>query len=205
MKKKSWIRRLIPWIVALGLIAALVIFVFVPIYTKSDESDLEPVVLHSNSEVERSYTLENDELVFTLDGKTTQFTLENRRTGHVWRSNPENPNDDPIALSVEKDRMRSTLLLTYATSDGTTTVFDNFGYSIENGVYDIEATDDEIRVNYVVGKLSKVFLVPEAMDAARMEQFIEGMSKRERGTVLDMYQLYDPENPKECLGDKRFF
>ena len=198
MKKKSWIRRLIPWIVALGLIAALVIFVFVPIYTKSDESDLEPVVLHSNSEVERSYTLENDELVFTLDGKTTQFTLENRRTGHVWRSNPENPNDDPIALSVEKDRMRSTLLLTYATSDGTTTVFDNFGYSIENGVYDIEATDDEIRVNYVVGKLSKVFLVPEAITAARMEQFIEGMSKRERGTVLDMYQLYDPENPKDA-------
>ena len=76
MKKKSWIRRLIPWIVALGLIAALVIFVFVPIYTKSDESDLEPVVLHSNSEVERSYTLENDELYAVYRGDTDTLAMD---------------------------------------------------------------------------------------------------------------------------------
>ena len=196
--KRAWIRRLIALIVALAVIAALVVFVFIPIYTKSDDQNLEQVTLRSNSDVEKQYVLENDALRFVLDGKTTQFTLENKRTGRVWRSNPENPDDDPIALGTEKNKMRSTLLLTYATSEGATTVFDNYAYSIANGVYDIEAAEDEIRVNYVVGKISKVFIVPDAITKARMERFTDGMSKREVGTVIDMYQLYDPENSKDA-------
>ncbi|MBQ8953130.1 MAG: hypothetical protein IJ048_03355 [Clostridia bacterium] len=196
--RKVWIRRLIAWLVALAAVAALVLFVFVPIYSKSDEQALEQVVLRSNSEVEKQYVLENGDLLFTMDGATTQFTLENKRTGRVWRSNPEDADKDPIALPAEKNKLNSTLLLTYATSDGATTVFDNYAYSISNGVYDIEATEDEIRVNYVVGKISKIFFVPEAITKARMDQFTEGLSKREVGTVLDMYQLYDPENSKDA-------
>nr|AIF25904.1 putative uncharacterized protein [uncultured bacterium Ad_010_C07] len=196
--RKVWIRRLVALAVTLAIIAALLIFVFIPIYTKTDDQQLEQVVLRSNSEVEKKYVLENDDLRFTLDGMTTQFTLENKRTGSVWRSNPERPEDDPIALSAEKNRLKSTLLLTYATSEGATTVFDNYAYSISNGVYDIEAADDEIRVNYVIGKISKIFFVPDAITRERMEQFTEGMSKREVGTVLDMYQLYDPANSKDA-------
>ena len=196
--RRVWIRRLIACAAVLAVIAALLVFVFIPIYSKTDDQNLKQVVLRSNSEVEKKYTLENDELRFTLDGNTTQFTLENKRTGYVWRSNPEDADKDPIALGGEKNKMKSTLLLTYATSDGATTVFDNYAYSIANGVYDIEAADDEIRVNYVVGKISKIFFVPEAITKARMDQFTEGLSKREVGTVLDMYQLYDPENSKDA-------
>ena len=196
--RRVWIRRLIACAAALAVIAALLVFVFIPIYSRSDEQDLSQVVLRSNSEVEKKYVLENDELLFTLNGQTTQFTLENKRTGHVWRSNPENAAGDPIALPAEKNKMQSTLLLTYATSDGATTMFDNYAYSIANGVYDIEATDEEIRVNYVVGKISKIYFVPDAITKARMDQFTEGLSKREVGTVLDMYQLFDPANSKDA-------
>ena len=195
---KAWIRRLITCAAALAVIAALLIFVFIPIYTRTDDLNLEQVMLRSNAEVEKQYVLENDELLFTMDGSTTQFTLENKRTGYVWRSNPENADSDPIALSAEKSKMKSTMLLTYATSEGATTVFDNYTYSIANGVYDIEAGDGEIRVNYVVGKISKVFIVPDAITRTRMERFTDGMSKRETGTVLDMYQLYDPANSKDA-------
>jgi len=197
-KRKVWIRRLVGCAVVLAALAALLVFVFIPIYSRSEDSDLARVVLRSNSEVEKRYVLENDDLLFELDGATTQFTLTNRRTGRVWRSNPEAADDDPIALSSEKNKLKSTLLLTYATSEGATTVFDNYAYSIANGVYDIEATEDEVRVNYVVGKISKIFFVPDAITKARMDQFTEGMSKREVGTVLDMYQLYDPANSKDA-------
>ena len=197
-KTRRVIKRLLPWLITLILLAALVVFVFIPIYTKSDSRDLPQVVLRSNSDVEKQYTLENDELLFTLDGMTTQFTLQNKRTGQVWRSNPEGADSDPIALPAEKSRMKSTLLLTYATSDGATTLFDNYNYSISNSVYDIDTTEDSVRVNYVIGKLSRVFFVPDAITKARMDVFTDGMSKRETGTVLDMYQLYDPENKKDA-------
>ncbi len=196
--KKKLVRSLIAWAVALALVAALVIFVFVPIYSKTDDSNLESVVLRSNTDVEKQYVLENDDLLFRLEGSTTHFTLTNKRTGRVWYSNPEGAASDPLALTSEKARLQSTLLLTYATSEGATTVFDNYANSIENGVYDIEQEGDEIRVNYVVGKVSKIFFVPEAITKERLDGFLEGMSKRERNSVLDMYQLYDPANKKDA-------
>ena len=195
---KHWIRRLIAWVFALSAIAALVFFVFIPIYSQTDEQKLEQVVLRSNSDVEKQYTLESDSLLFTLDGASTQFMVKNKRTGRIWRSNPADADKDPIALPSEKNKLKSTLQLTYATSDGATASFDNYAFSISNGVYDIDASPDEIRVNYVVGKVSKVYFVPEAISKARMEQFTAGLTKREVGTVLDMYQLYDPANKKDA-------
>ena len=38
MRKKSILRRLIPWIIALAAIVALVLFVFVPIYSTTEKS-----------------------------------------------------------------------------------------------------------------------------------------------------------------------
>ena len=40
--RKSLIRRLIPWIVAAAVLAALVFFVFVPIYSQKDTVDENP-------------------------------------------------------------------------------------------------------------------------------------------------------------------
>ena len=36
MRKKSVIRRLIPWIIVLAALAALVVFVFIPMYSQTE-------------------------------------------------------------------------------------------------------------------------------------------------------------------------
>ena len=38
MRKKSLIRRLIPWIIALVALAALIIFVFIPLYSVEEKT-----------------------------------------------------------------------------------------------------------------------------------------------------------------------
>ena len=38
MRKKSILQRLLPWIIALVALAALIVFVFVPIYTREERS-----------------------------------------------------------------------------------------------------------------------------------------------------------------------
>ena len=38
MKKKSIIRRLLPWIIVLVALAALIVFVMVPIYSRQERS-----------------------------------------------------------------------------------------------------------------------------------------------------------------------
>ena len=58
-RKSAWLKRLIGWAIALAIIAALVVFVFIPIYTKSDDQNLKEIVLRSNSEV-RLKQLERD-------------------------------------------------------------------------------------------------------------------------------------------------
>ena len=38
MRKKSIIRRLIPWIIVLAALAALIVFVFVPLYSGEEKT-----------------------------------------------------------------------------------------------------------------------------------------------------------------------
>ena len=60
-----------------------------------------------------TFVLENDYLKLEMDSKTTQFTVLQKNTGKVWRSNPEGAQQDPIALTKEKNNMMSTFLIKY--------------------------------------------------------------------------------------------
>ena len=42
MRRKSLIRRLLPWIIAIALIAALVVFVGIPLYSQKEEINEYP-------------------------------------------------------------------------------------------------------------------------------------------------------------------
>lgn len=197
MKKSSLPVRLIPTAVILLALAALLIFVFIPIYSQEDvvvNADLE---LFSNSSKEKAYTLENDALLFTMDAASTQFTVQNKATGYTWYSNPPGADGDTLALSAEKDRLKSTLVLTYGTEAGVTALFNSYTYSVANGMYDIEKTDDAVRVRYTLGKISKVYRMPTAITEERMAKFTEPMQKSAKRTIDSQYRLYDINNLKK--------
>ena len=190
-KRKPLLRRLLPWLIAAAVIAALVIFVFVPIYTPRQTSVSDAPILHAYTGDGEPLTLENESLLLTLDPATTQFTLTQKSTGHVWRSNPENAENDPVALTADKNRLQATLMLTYSTANGVETIFDNYAYSVANGVYNVTAEDGAIRVDYCIGKVNKTFVIPTAITAERLDAFMEKLDKSGKRKLKDAYRLYD--------------
>ena len=205
IKKKSLILRLLPWLLVLAALAALVIFVFVPIYSVRENAVSEPPQVVAYEGGESALKMENDHLLFEMDSATTQFSVTDKKSGKVWLSNPENRASDPIALSSNKDALSSTLNVTYTFSGGEIEL-NNFTYSIENQTFSLSQQEDSsIRVDYAIGKIEKNYIIPNAITVDRYKQFTDAMSKRGKKQVSSCYSLYEPdkldkkENKEEIL------
>ena len=145
-EKKSIIRRLIPWLIVIAALAALVVFVFVPIYSQQEEEVSDPVLIHSYAGDGKKLVMENDQLLFEMDGSTTHFQITDKKTGKIWYSNPKDRDTDTIALAVNKEMLSSTLNVTYTGSGGEVEL-NNYAYSIANQTYDLNQLEDgSIRV-----------------------------------------------------------
>ncbi|MBR6571911.1 MAG: hypothetical protein IKK75_15800 [Clostridia bacterium] len=196
-QKKSLLRILLPWAIAAALIAALVIFVGIPLYAPQEEEVLNPPVISFYEDGKQTLTMENDSLLFEMDAETTHFKLTEKATGREWLSNPADAAQDKIAVSTNKAVLQSTMIVTYSSSSGTID-FNNYQYSIENGNYTIEQMEDgAIRVCYSVGKIEKIYLLPTITTVERMTMFTEAMSSKDAKKVKNVYTLYKPEKVAE--------
>ena len=167
-KRKSLLRILLPWLITAALLAALVIFVGIPLYGAQEEETLpEPVIAFYEGGKE-PLVMENESLLFEMDPLTTHFKLTEKASGREWLSNPANADKDSVAVSTNKAVLQSTLIVTYSSSSGTID-FNNYQYSIENGNYTLTQQEDgSIRVDYSVGKIEKIYLLPQATTVERM-------------------------------------
>ena len=193
-KKKSIVRRLIPWLIALALIAAIVIFIGIPLYGPQQEEAIDPPVVSYYEGGAKTLTMENDSLLFEMDAKTTQFKLTEKATGREWLSNPADAASDPLAISTNKSLLQSTLVVTYTSSNGTVD-YNNYQYSIEDGTYLVSQLEDgTISVTYSVGEIEKVYMLPTAITAERFTTFTDAMKSSSAKRVKSAYTLYTPEN-----------
>ena len=201
MRKKSVALRLIPWLVAVAAIAALVIFVGIPLYAPQEADDVEPPVVQYYEDGAQTLTLENEDLLFELDGQTTAFKLTEKASGRQWLSNPEGAAQDSVAVSTNKDMLQSTLVVTYSSASGVID-FNNYAYSIQNGTYTVAQPDpDTVSVTYSVGKIEKIYLLPSAITVERFTAFTDAMSKKDAKKVKGVYTLYKPD--KVASADNR--
>lgn len=193
MRKKSLLRRLIPWMIAAVLIALLVIFVGIPLYGQQEEEVNDPPTVSYFEDSGLDLTLENDYLSFVMDPSTTQFTLTEKETGRVWNSNPADAAQDKVALSQNKDTLDSTLIVTYTTSGGEVSM-NNYTYAIQNQTYQIQKPDDgTIRVDYSVGQIERIFLIPTVITKERYVEITDRMSKSTKKKLASNYTLIEPE------------
>ena len=193
MKKKSILLRLIPWLITLAALAALVVFVGIPLYSDTEEEAVAPPVISYYEGDKKPLTMENDDLLFELDPTNTHFTLTEKATGRQWLSNPANAAQDPVAVAANKALLQSTLVVTYSSSSGTID-FNNYQYSIENGTYSVDqAEDGTVSVTYSVGKIEKIYILPSAITVERYKAFTDAMSKKDAKKVAGVYTLYKPD------------
>ena len=142
-KKKSFLRRLIVWLIMAALAAAVVVFVSIPLFAPQPVEEASPPIISYYDGGKKPYVMENDHLLFELDPKTTQFSLTEKATGRVWRSNPENAAADEKAKNSAANRgvLQSTLIATYSSSDGVID-YNNYQYAIETENYIILPQED---------------------------------------------------------------
>ena len=204
-KKKSFLLRLLPWVLIAAAIAALVIFVFIPIYSDKEEPISEPPIVYYYDGPAGTLKMENDDLLLEMDRSTTMFSVTDKRTGKVWYSNPNDRDTDKIALSVNKENLSSTLSVVY-TIPGGEVEMNNFAYSQQNQNFVIhEQEDGSVRIDYAIGKIERTYLMPTVITEERYKSFTDQMSKSTKKKLGSNYSLYEPsaldkkENKNELI------
>ncbi len=210
MKKKNWF-----WLIFILLLVGLIVYVGIRLYTPKDEQKTAlPEVLYNDGET-GMLTIENDFLKLDLDKTTSQFTLTEKATGREWLSNPRDAASDPVAKSSTNNlnNLQSTLLLSYKDKDkGTNDIaFNNYQHSIVNGNFVVkEATDNSVTIEYAVGDIQKIYLMPYAITEERYIMFTDkmrtelGLSKSKvNSKVGNVYKIYSPETLAKMKPEER--
>jgi len=191
---KKIILRLLSCAVILGLLAAFVVFVGIPLFTEEENThERTPNILYYEGDTKKPLTMENDALAFELDPATTHFKVTDKASGREWLSNPADADKDSLAVSANKETLKSTVIVTYSTSAGTVDL-NNYKYSIENGNYGITQQEDgSIRVDYAIGKIEKIYMIPTAITKERYDAFVAEMKGSTKKKLSSNYTLYKPE------------
>ena len=189
MRKKPILLRLLPWIIVLVLIAGAYI-VLDKIYSSPGHSFARDTKIISYEGDGKPLTMENDQLLFEMDGSTTQFSVTNKETGKVWYSNPEDRANDTTATGKTTKEYLSCTLNAHYYNDISETEVNNYTKSIMNQNYEIQQeADGSIRVNYTLGE--KVFMVPNAMTKENMDALLANLKKKDQGKLKNHYSLVE--------------
>lgn len=192
--KAAIIKQLKSMIVPVVILAIIVAAVLVVIYYKNTEEEKEIIRINGYEGSDEPIVLENDKLKMTMDPLTTQFSLEVKSSGKVWYSNPPDAASDPLALSSEKGNLQSTLMMSYSIVSGLESKLNNYDYSIKNGVYEIEAGDDYVRVNYSIGNIEREYMIPPVTTEEDFNGWLDAMSKEAVNMAKQYYKKYDINN-----------
>lgn len=189
----------------------LCLIIFIGIYLIVNYQNVEEVaeIVQPNAYAGTSdpIVMESDAIKFTMDPTTTQFEVLVKSTGKVWKSNPDGAADDSAALSDEKTKLQSTLVMTYNTEAGLETTYDSWKYSTSNGIYDIEQGDDYVKVNYSLGEVQKEFTIPPVCTKKEFDEWTKKMDKEAINLVQQYYKKYDikklgkKDNEEELLAN----
>lgn len=208
-RNKTLFRRLLPWLIVLAALAALVIFVFIPIYTEKEPESGRTPVLHAYADEDTPVTISNGILTMEMDRSNTHFTIRKEGSDQVWYSNPADWDYDPEKNTLHDSEnhylVGSTLTLTYhKNGKAKDDTLPNFGYSIKNRNYLITVDEENcsIRVDYAIGEIDRDYIIPIAMTEARYNELVDkmteaGFSKQDAKKVKDKYSKKDPAKLKE--------
>ena len=173
------------------MLALTVSAVFVIMNYQNAPEEEEAVMIHGYTGDGSPVVLESDKLLFTMDPETTQFTVQVKDSGRVWYSNPQNAASDPGALTEEKAKLQSTLLMSYAVNTGLEVSYNTHSYSVDNGIYDIQQGEDFVRVDYSLGNVEKEYIIPPVTTKENFDKWTDAMDSKGRDRAQQYYKKYD--------------
>lgn len=196
------------WIgIGVAVIAvAFVTYIVIRLIDVSKVTDVQFDFYAVDENAPEKYVLENKDLHFELDTATTNISVTQKDTGHVWRSSPVDVDSDPIALGKEKNLMKSPIHVKYSTENGVENVYDVKSFSIDKKFYNVEKKNNEIRVNYTIGQIEREYKYPLAIYEKDMKVYLSKMTKKEQDVItkrcyslVDIKRLKADQNKDEFL------
>lgn len=178
---------IVPVIICLVILAGI----FVVITYQNNEEPAEIIRLNGYEGEENTIVVENDAIKFEMDPATTQFAVTVKETGKVWRSNPEDGANDPIAQASEKGRLQSTLSIVWSTKNGVDAEYNNYDYGIKNGLYDIETGENYVKVKYSIGDVDREYYIPPVTTEEKLEYWFSQMESNDATLIKEYYKKYD--------------
>ena len=196
-------KRRIIWRIVLALVILLALALFVtkviiPLFDVSGEALSYVPDIKRFAGTEETFSLESENLTFSLDPETTHFTVTDKRSGKVWSSIAPGVASDSNTMLNEKERLQSIISVDYKTNTGKMTTYSSFARSVTNRLYAIEQSEGEIRMTFTVGDIARTYMYPDAISGERMNAMLSNLAKKDQRTITDAYQEkgVDPETGK---------
>lgn len=139
----------------------------------------------------KTIVLENDKLAFTFDPTTTHFEVLVKSSGKVWYSNPVDAANDTAALTADKELLQSTITITHSEQAGLETLYNNYKYSIVNGLYEVEAGEDYVKIDYSLGDVEREYIIPPVCTKEVFDEWLSKMEQEDANLCKDYYKKYD--------------
>ena len=178
-----------------GIIALIILIGVLIILNYRDAEEEEEIIRINGWEGEKTeLVLENEALKFVMDPTNTHFAVEVKSSGKVWYSNPQDASSDTLALTSEKGKLQSTMEITWSTQNGVDAKYNNYDYSIEKGVYDIEMGEDYVKVYYSIGDTEKEYIIPPVVTDENFQKWLGLMDQTNATLVKEYYKKYDINN-----------
>jgi hypothetical protein len=156
-----------------------------PVAVKATESVTEsPTAIESHAAdiLGMELVAENESLQLYFDAKTTEIAVKNKRDGSVWRSNPQDLEQDSKATSSTKSILSSQLLLNFSDASGKPQQYNSFSQSVKYNQYEYKKLNDGIQITYTIGeKLRGVEQVPPVIGEERFQTLILDKIKDDKG------------------------
>lgn len=190
-RKANIVKELKAMIFPTVLLAIFAFFVVFVMTYQAKPQEAEIIEVNAYAGDDKEIVLDNEYLKFVMNPKTTNFDITVKKTGKVWHSVPEGAAEDSIAIAEEKNKLQSSMIVTYGNDAGLDTTFDSYSLSALNGIYDIETGDDYVQVNYSIGKVAKEFVIPPVIRASRLDELCSTMSVSDRENVKQFFKKYD--------------
>nr|AGS51840.1 hypothetical protein [uncultured bacterium contig00066] len=150
------------------------------------------VILYENDGSTDELVLQNEFLELRFFPETTEIIVTDKSTGVQWKSNPAG--SDPLSDTVTRYLQRSLFSMEYKDVTGVGQTLYSIEQSIGYGNYEYGIVDGALEVNYTVGNLERIYIIPPAVNEDRMNEFLEEMDAGDRAIVRSTYRLYDIDN-----------
>lgn len=132
---------------------------------------------------------ENASFKLYVNQSTGEIALYDKRNGETAFSNPHLIDHDTLANEVNKNLLKSQLIVEYFNSNQALSVFNSYEHSTILDQITIESIKDGFRFIYKVGDAkSKTGIVPMYISSERLEAFLGKMNEKDAKYVRKRYK-----------------